>query len=151
MPSKWLIGLLIFIFGSGAWMFVHPSYQKSIEARFAYSMGEYDNAYLLAKESFALDSYNKMAATVMAQSQMALKYVRYNNDAEKYKKEIHRIAAQKNVTPQERAKIKMMTQIMIDAYANIGASVIIDQELVEKARSHYEQFKILNNELASPR
>lgn len=151
MLSKWLIALLLGIVTMGLWIVVHPSYQKSFEARFSYAMGDYDKAYTLAKESFELDSYNRMASTVMAQSQMALKYVRYNELADKYNKEIRRIAAQKSVTPQERAKIKMMSQIIVDSYKKNASTVVLDQELVDRARSNYEQFKMLNDELASPR
>ena len=91
-----------------------------------------------------------MASTVMAQSQTALKFVRYNDDARRYIKEIRRIAAQQNVSPQDRAKIKMMAMIMIDAYRKIAPTVVIDKELVEETRSNYEQFKMLHDELALP-
>jgi tetratricopeptide (TPR) repeat protein len=151
MLSKWLIALIVGVVGMVLWMFFHPSYQKSLESRLSYSMGRYDIAYTLAKESFELDPYNRMASTVMAQSQMALKYVRYNELAEKYKKEIHRIAEQKSVTPQDQAKIKMMSQIMIDSYRKNASTVVIDKDLVERAHSNYEQFKMLHDELTSPR
>ena len=151
MRSKWLITLSIVIFALGGWIFFHPSYQKSIESRYLYAIGEYDQAYLLAKESFSLDPYNRMASTIMAQSQMSLKYVHYNADAKSYKKEIHRIAGQPKITPQERTKIRMMTKIMIDAYARLGSSVVVEQELIDEAHGHYEQFKNLHDELASPR
>jgi len=150
MLSKWLVVLLAVIVGLGLWIVVNPSYQKSIESRLYYAMGSYDDAYSLSKEAFALDPYNRMASTVMAQSQTALKFVRYNDDARRYIKEIRRIAAQKNVSPQDRAKIKMMAMIMIDAYRKIAPTVVIDKELVEETRSNYEQFKMLHDELALP-
>lgn len=133
------------------WIFFHPSYQKSIESRLFYVMGNYDQAYERSSESFAIDPYNRMASTVMAQSKMALKYVRYNQDAREYKKEIHRIAAQKNVSDQERSKIKMMSNIVIDGYGKLGSSVVIDQALVDEAHEHYLQYKKLHDELTSPR
>ncbi|MDD2838882.1 MAG: hypothetical protein AB7U44_02160 [Sulfuricurvum sp.] len=150
MLSKWLVVLLAVIVGLGLWIVVNPSYQKSVESRLYYAMGSYDDAYSLSKEAFALDPYNRMASTVMAQSQTALKFVRYNDDARRYIKEIRRIAAQKNVSPQDRAKIKMMAMIMIDAYRKIAPTVVIDKELVEETRSNYEQFKMLHDELALP-
>ncbi|WP_298690630.1 hypothetical protein [uncultured Sulfuricurvum sp.] len=150
MLSKWLVVLLAVIVGLGLWIVVNPSYQKSVESRLYYAMGSYDDAYSLSKEAFALDPYNRMASTVMAQSQTALKFVRYNDDARRYIKEIRRIAAQQNVSPQDRAKIKMMAMIMIDAYRKIAPTVVIDKELVEETRSNYEQFKMLHDELALP-
>lgn len=151
MLSKWVIALLISILGLSVWIFFHPSYQKSLQARFYYMMGDYDHAYERSYESFQLDSYNRMASTVMTQSKMAIKYVRYNSDARKYKKEIHRIAAQKNVSDQERAKIKMMSNIIIDGYGKLGSTVVIDQSLIDEAQEHYTQFKKLHDELVSPR
>ncbi|MDD5716400.1 MAG: hypothetical protein PHW64_01235 [Sulfuricurvum sp.] len=151
MLSKWLIIVIATVLGLGGWILFHPSYQKSIESRFFYTLGHYDQAYALAKESFELDPYNRMASTIMAQSQIALKYVYYNAQAEKYKKEIRRIAAQKNVTPQERAKIKMISTIMVDSYSKIAPSVITDEGLVANAAENYKQFKMLHDELTSPK
>jgi tetratricopeptide (TPR) repeat protein len=151
MLSKWLFGLFIVLAAAGIWVFSNPSYQKSLESKVRYAMGDFDGAYALAKESFEMDPYNRMASTVMAQSQTALKYVRYNEEAERYIKEIRRIADQKTVTPAERAKIKMMAAIMVDSYQKIAPTVVTDDELVMRARSNYEQFEKLHHELALPR
>lgn len=151
MLSKWVVALLVSIMGLGVWIFFHPSYQKSAEGRLYYMIGEYDRAYDRSSEAFLLDPYNRMASTIMAQSKMAMKYVRYNEDARKYKKEIHRIAAQPNVSDQERSKIKMMTNIVIDGHGKLASSVVIDQSLIDEANEHYRQFKKLHDELVSPR
>jgi len=151
MLSKWLIGLLIFVIGAGVWVVINPSYQKSVEARVQYTMGDYASAYALAKESFEMDPYNRMASTVMAQSQTALKFVRYIEEAEHYKKEIRRIADQKAVTPEQRAKTRMMADIMVDSYQKIAPTVVTDDALVHEARTNYEQFKKLRDELVIPR
>lgn len=151
MLSKWVITLLLSIVGLSVWIFFHPSYQKSAEGRFYYMIGEYEQAYEHSNQAFLLDRYNRMASTVMAQSKMAMKYVRYNEEARKYKKEIHRIAAQPNVSDQERSKIKMMTNIVIDGHNKLGSSVIIDQSLIDEANDHYHQFKKLHDELVPPR
>lgn len=151
MQFKWIVALFSSVIILSTWIFFHPSYQKSLEARFYYAMGDYDRAYLLAQESFSLDRYNRMASTVMAQSQMTLKYIRYNENAKKYKKDIYAIAAQKSISSQERAKITMMTQIMIDGYQKLGASVMIDSALMHESKDHYVQFKKLHDELSLSR
>lgn len=150
MHSKWIFGLLFTVAVLAAWIFFHPSYQKSLEARFYYAVGEYDRAYHASQEAFLLDHYNRMASTVMTQSQMALKYVRYNDNARQYKKEIYAIAAKKSVSSQDRAKITMMTQIMLDGYRKLGSSVMTDSALIEEAKDNYVQFKKLHDELPSP-
>lgn len=151
MLSRWLIALAALLITGSVWILMNPSYQKSIESRVLYGLGDYERAYELAKESFELDSYNRMASTIMVQSQTALKFVRYNEDAERYKKEIRRIADQKSVTPAERAKIRMITSIMIDSYRTIAPTVITDEALIEQSRSNYTQFKTLHDELALPK
>lgn len=151
MLSKWLIGLIGIVIGLGVWIVINPSYQKSIEAKVQYGLGNYEEAFIYAKESFALDPYNRMASTVMTQSQTALKFVRYNEDAERYKAEIRRIADQKSVSPAERAKIRLITSIMIDSYRTIAPTVVTDDDLIKQARSNYEQFKMLHDELAIPK
>ncbi|MBD3799221.1 hypothetical protein [Sulfuricurvum sp.] len=151
MLSKWVVALLASIIGLSVWIFFHPSYQKSLEARFYYMIGEYTHAYERSNEAFLLDPYNRMASTIMAQSTMAMKYVRYNEDARKYKKEIYRIAAQPSISDQERSKIKMMTNIVIDGHGKLASTVVIDRVLIDEANEHYRQFKKLHDELVSPR
>lgn len=149
MLSKWLIGLIALLIAAGVWMGINPSYEKSLESKVFFAMGKYEDAYKLAKEAFELDPYNRMASTVMTQSQTALLFVRYNDQARQYKERIAQIADQKNITEAERAKIRMMAAIMIDSFRTIAPTVVTDEALVREARSHYEQFKKLHDELAA--
>ena len=55
------------------YFYINPSYKKSVQAKYYYEIGDYPEAYSLAKESFGLDLYNRMAATVMAGSITSLK------------------------------------------------------------------------------
>ncbi len=119
----------------------NPSYEKSLEAKFYYEIQNYQKSYTLAKEAFELDAYNKMAATIMTQSQYALKYVHYIEDAKRYIKEIETIVRENEVIDQsKRAKIRTMAQVMIDSYKKLAPTVAIEPSLIEEAKEYYEKF-----------
>lgn len=145
MRSKYFVTLLALLIASimALSFLINPSYEKSLKAKYYYETGEYKEAYALAKEAFDIDIYNRMAATVMAQSQIALKYYNYIEDAKKYMVEIDKIALHKNVTDGDRAKIKMICNIMIDAYVKLAPSIITDDVLVKEAAEYYENFEKL--------
>ncbi|NPA66079.1 MAG: hypothetical protein GXO11_04265 [Epsilonproteobacteria bacterium] len=128
-----LLGMIIYFL-------VDPSYERSLEAKYYYETSNYQEAYKLSKEAFELNPYNKMAATIMTQSQYALKYVHYINDAKKYIQQIEQIIHDE-VTPQDRAKIRIISEIMIDRYKKLTPSVVIDQDLIKKAKEYYEKFQ----------
>jgi hypothetical protein len=77
-----LVAFLILLFMI-VFFVVNPSYEKSIEAKYYYEIGDYKEAQRLAKEAFSLDVYNRMSSTVMAQSAIAMEYLSYNRDAKK--------------------------------------------------------------------
>ena len=121
----------------------HPSYEKSLEAKYYYEMGEYNKAYKSANEAFSMDLYNRMASTVMAQSKTALKYKKYIDEAKKYMLDINEIANRTTITDADRAKIKMMSEIVVDSYAKLAPSVITDKSLVNEARKYHDNFEKL--------
>ena len=122
---------------------VHPSYAKSLEAKYFYEIGEYEEAYELANEAFSLDIYNRMAATIMAQSKTSLKYVKYINEAKSYLKEINEIATHETLSDADRARIKLMSEIVVDGYVKLAPSVITDKALVQEAAKYHEKFEKL--------
>ena len=122
---------------------VNPSYQKSIQAKYYYEMGDYNEAYTLANEAFSIDVYNRMASTVMAQSKTSLKYVEYIKMAKDYMIKINEIAKHESITDADKAKIRIMCQIMIDSYVKLAPSVITDTELVQDAAYHHKNFEQL--------
>ena len=122
---------------------LHPSYEKSLEAKFFYETGEYDRAYSLAKEAFKLDSYNKMASTIMTQSQYALEYVHYIQDAKHYIKEIEDLVNNEPIDEAKRAKIRTIADIMVKSYSKLVPSVAVDKELINEAKEYYAKFKTL--------
>ena len=127
----------------GAYVLINPSYQKSIQAKYYYEMGEYKDAYALANEAFSMDVYNRMASTVMAQSKTSLKYVKYIDMAKEYMSKINEIANSGSITDADKAKIRMMSKIVIDSYVKLAPSVITDEDLVKDAASYHKNFEQL--------
>lgn len=121
--------------------FTNPSYQRSLEAKYHYEMGDYKEAYTLAAEAFSLDVYNRMASTIMAQSKTSLKYVKYLDQAKEYLTLINQIANQESIDDSQRAKIKLMSEIMVESYRKLAPSVITDKQLVQEAAKYHQQFE----------
>ena len=127
----------------GVYVLVNPSYQKSIQAKYYYETGEYNEAYTLANEAFSLDVYNRMASTVMAQSKNSLRYVKYIDMAKEYMVKINEIAKHKSITDADKAKMRIMSEIITDSYIKLAPSVITDTELVKEAASYNKNFEQL--------
>ncbi len=140
--SFFLIALL-FIMAMLLYFFINPSYERSLEAKFYYETGMYEKAYKLAKEAFELDPYNKMAVTIMTQSQYALRYVRYIQNAKKYIRKIEQMLQEGEVDDKKRAKIRTIASIMVESYKKLAPSVVVDKTLIKEAKSYYEQFSRL--------
>ena len=146
MGSKYFFpfAAFLFLFLMAAYFFLNSSYEKSLEAKYYFEMGEYEKAYKAANESFTLNLYNRMASTIMAQSKTAMKYEKYIKEAKQYMQEINAIASQQTISDADRAKMDMMSQIMIDSYIKLAPSVITDQALVSDAKKYYETFEKLH-------
>ena len=134
------LSLILFM---AVFFLVNPSYEKSIRAKYYFEVGEYKEALVLAKESFSIDTYNRMAATVMAQSITSLKYVDYINMGKKYMEEINAIAEHEFISDADKAKIRMMCEIMIGDYIKLAPSVITDKNLVKESTRYYQKFEKL--------
>lgn len=137
-----IIALVLVLF-MGIYFLLNPSYEKSIEAKYYYEIGEYEEAYAHANEAFSMDIYNRMASTIMAQSKTSLKYVKYIEQAKNYLTQIKQIAAQDNISDADKAKIKLMSEIIVDSYVKLAPSIITDKELVKKAQKYHDDFEKL--------
>ncbi len=125
------------------YLYLNPSYEKSLEAKYYYETGEYQEALALANEAFSLDVYNRMAATIIAQSKVSLKYVQYIKDAKNYLAQIDEISKHEYFSDADRSKIRLISQIMIDSYKKLSPSSVTDASLVEEASQYYLQFEKL--------
>ena len=124
-----------------------PSYKTSLEAKYFYYMSDYKKAQELATEAFKIDKYNRMAATIMTQSQVALQFESYIADAKKYKKIIDALSTKESITKADKARVKMMCEIMIDSYVKISSTVVLDSSLVEEAKHYHQLFTKLYEEI----
>lgn len=137
-----LIALSIMLM-MGVYFLVNPSYEKSIKAKYYFETSQYKEALALSKEAFSLDQYNRMAATVMAQSITSLKYVKYIEMGDGYIKEIDEIATHEFISDADKAKMRMICEIMISSYVKLAPSVITDKELVKKSALYNDKFEKL--------
>jgi len=145
MKAKILLPIIavFIILVMGGYFLTHPSYEISLRAKYHYEMGEYKEAYSLAKEAFSIDTYNRMASTIMTQSQTSLKYVSYIEMGKKYIQEVDKIAQNDTITDAQKAKIKLICEIMKSAYIKLAPSVVTDQKLVQESAKYYTQFEKL--------
>ena len=134
---------LLLLGGMVVFTWTNPSYQKALEAKWFYFMGDYDRAYELAKEAYDLDRYNRMALTVMTQTEVAEQYLNYVREGTKFLRQIEAIADGPPISEADKIRVKMMCEIMIDRYEKLVATRLTDEELVEQARNIYEKFEIL--------
>ncbi len=134
---------VVFLVIMGGYFLLNPSYEKSLKAKYYYQMGDYEYALTLAEEAFNLNLYNRMAATIMAQSKASLKFVSYNDDAKKYMQEINTIASQEFITDGDKAKIRTMATIVVSSYKKLAPSTVIADDLKDEALEHYNDFEDL--------
>ena len=145
MKSKFLFPSLavVFLVIMGLFFLINPSYEKSIQAKYYYNTGNYKEAYKLANEAFSADVYNRMAATIMAQSKTSMKYQKYIQQAKKYMQQINVIASQDSISDADKARMKLMSEIMTDSYVKLAPSVITDKDLVAEAAKYHDDFEKL--------
>jgi len=137
LVALFFIGVMVLYF------IFNPSYEKSIRAKYYYETGDYHQALKLSKEAFSQNVYNRMASTVMAQSLTSLKYVEYINDAKSYKQELDLIAAKEEISKADKAKIRLICEIMLASYKKLAPSIVTDEDLVETAAKYHQEFEKL--------
>ena len=120
---------------------LNDSYRLSLEARYYFENGEYNKAYEKSKEAYLLDPYNRMAFTVYTQSQIAKEWQNFLSDADKYFKKIEEIANKDHLNDKERQRVKIMLEILLDEYKNLKPSLLISDDLKNKAKLQYEKAK----------
>ncbi len=143
-----LIIFVIFLLGGSVYFFSsNLSYQNSIQARVYYFLGNYNNAYELAKKAYEQDNYNKMANTVMTQSKIAKEYETYIEEGNRYFKKIDEISSKKDYNEADKTRVKMMCEIMIESYKNLSPSTMTEESLLNKSQKMQKKFIQLYEEL----
>lgn len=136
----WLIVSFFLIFFMAVYLILNPSYEKSFEAKYYYYMGDYEKSLSLSKEAFALNVYNRMASTIMAQSQISLRYTKYIEQAKQYMRDINALVDKDRLSEGDKAKMRLMSEIVIDGYIKLSPSVITDKKLVQQAAYYHNEF-----------
>ncbi len=142
-----LIIALILVAFLAIYFLLSHSYQLSLEAKFYYHLGNYQQAKHLAKQAHEKNRYNRMAATVMTQSQLALEYVDYNAQAQSYLHEIERISKQKFIEKADRIRVKFMAEIMIERFPKLTPTVVIDPDLKKRAQNYAQEFEKIREKI----
>ena len=142
-----VVSSILLLLFSAFYFITDSSYQDSFEARFYYFVGNYTKAYKLAQQAYSKDSYNKMAFTVLTQSKIAQEYVDYIEMGNKYFKKIDKISSKKEYKDEDRARIKLMCEIMIGDYKKLSPTKLTNEDLVKEAKKLYDKFQQLYKEL----
>lgn len=149
MSSKTVIliigALLAAIFVS--FVTLSPSYKNALGAKFYYEMGDYETAYKLSKSAYHKDIYNKLAHTVMVQSEISQKYALYIARSNGYLENIQKISKSGKVSKVNLDKIRMMCDIAVSDYAELKPSNLTDSDLQEEAKRIKYKFLTLQKEL----
>lgn len=149
MSSKTVIliigALLAAIFVS--FVTLSPSYKNALGAKFYYEMGDYETAYKLSKSAYHKDIYNKLAHTVMVQSEISQKYALYIARSNSYLENIQKISKSGKVSKVNLDKIRMMCDIVVSDYAELKPSNLTDSDLQEEAKRIKDKFLTLQKEL----
>ena len=149
MSSKTVIliigALLAAIFVS--FVTLSPSYKNALGAKFYYEMGDYETAYKLSKSAYHKDIYNKLAHTVMVQSEISQKYALYIARSNGYLENIQKISKSSKVSKVNLDKIRMMCDIAVSDYAELKPSNLTDSDLQEEAKRIKDKFLTLQKEL----
>lgn len=149
MNSKFFIVVLATAIIVGFWAFfaTNSSYQDALQSKFYYEVGNYDKAYELAKKAYEKDIYNKMANTIMKQSEIALKYTRYIKQANSYLEQISRISKSNEVGKTDTGRIRIMCEIVIEGYDGLKPSILTPKDIQEEAKDIRDKFVRLKQEL----
>ncbi|HIP02041.1 MAG TPA: hypothetical protein EYG75_00830 [Campylobacterales bacterium] len=148
MFKKLFTTILVFVLGLGLFLFAFSdSYKLSLKARVKYFMGEYKEARILAKEAFELDSYNKMAFSILAQSKISVRLLDYIEDSKRYLQKIEELSVKGNFSDADKIKIKFYCEIQLERYDKLAPTVMTDKELYAACTAQYEKFKKIHEEL----
>ena len=149
MSSKTVIliigALLAAIFVS--FVTLSPSYKNALGAKFYYEMGDYETAYRLSKSAYHKDIYNKLAHTVMVQSEISQKYALYIARSNGYLENIQKISKSGKISKANLDKIRMMCDIAVSDYKELKPSNLTDSDLQEEAKRIKDKFLTLQKEL----
>lgn len=124
------------------------SYILSTEAKKYYKLGEYKEAYELAKKAYDENQYNRMAFTLVVHSKKSLEWQKYIEETRGYLNIIEEISHHGSLSKSDKNRIKMICEISIENYLKLNKdSMLINSSLAEEAKELYGEIVIVNNTL----
>lgn len=144
-----LITALFFIISMFLYFILSGSYHKSIQAKYYYIMGDYQNAYSYANLAYEQENYNVMAYTIRQQSSIAIDILKYTNQAEKYFKQIDELSSQTFLSITDKKRMLIYARIVVEGYDELIWTALTDKDLIKKATKLRDEFDKLLQELLS--
>ncbi len=149
---KTKITFLLLVVLSIAAIYVYYSLDRSFllssEAKKHYAQGDYKTATELAQQAYDLNNYNRMAFTVLVQSEESLKWKKYIEETRKYLGFIDKISYQDEVTKADMLRIKMIVEVSTASYAKLDQNNrLINTDLKDEARGLHRQITVIRDKL----
>jgi len=124
------------------------SYILSAEAKKYYAAGDFKEASELAQKAYELNSYNRMAFTVLVQSQESLKWKKYIEETRKYLTFIEGVSYKENISKGDLVRIKMICEISIANHEKLNQNnMMIDTALKTEANRLHQEILAIKHEL----
>lgn len=124
------------------------SYVLSSEAKKYYKAGDFKEASELAQKAYDLNIYNRMAFTVLVQSQESMKWKKYIDETTKYLAFIESVSYKETVSRSDLIRIKMICEISIANYEKLNQNnMLISALLKEEATRLHNEILATKDEL----
>lgn len=139
-----LILIFVVMAAMAVYLVLSSSYQRSLQSKVYYHLGEYAKAYKIAKEAHDENRYNRMAATVMTQSRLALEYEDYIHEGKDFLEKIKELSHHQTLQRADKIRIKFMAEVMIERYPKLTPTVVIDSVLKTQAKKLFLEFQTIH-------
>lgn len=124
------------------------SYILSAEAKKYYQAGDFKEASELAQKAYDLNIYNRMAFTVLVQSQESMKWKKYIGETSKYLAFIESVSYKEEIPKSDLIRIKMICEISIANHEKLNQkNMMIDTVLKKEANGLHRQILAIRDEL----
>jgi hypothetical protein len=124
------------------------SYVLSAEAKKYYGAGDFKEASELAQKAYDLNTYNRMAFTVLVQSQESLKWKKYIDETKKYLDFVEAVSYKEAISKSDLIRIKMICEISMANYEKLNQNnMMIDPFLKKDATRLHKEILAIRDEL----
>jgi hypothetical protein len=126
--------LLVLILAVYFYFIFDKSYMLSSEAKRYYAAEEYEEASELAQKAYDLNQYNRMAFTILVQSEESLKWRKYIDETSKYLAFIEEVSYKKKIERSDLLRIKIICEIAVANHEKLNQNnMLINPELKKEA------------------